>query len=68
MKLWATKTKNFVTASRRIQFDLLPAFINKVEFSFKVDESIISVRGEDVREENVQDVSMRCFFSLRLFK
>ena len=57
MKLWATKTKNFTTASRRVQFDLLPAFINKVEFSFKVDESIISKEEAQELYNQMQQVT-----------
>ena len=41
LKIWTTKTKNFVTASRRVQHDLPPAFISKIDFSFKVDESMV---------------------------
>ena len=39
-----------------------------IYFSHCIRSRFAVVRGEDVREENVQDVSMRCFFSLRLFK
>lgn len=53
-----------------IMFVRLPNSVRSSSVLY-VDEEVSQgrhVRGEDVREENVQDVSMRCFFSLRLFK
>ena len=41
MKSWSTKNKNYQTAIKRVEYDLPPKFIEKIDFSFKVDESII---------------------------
>ncbi|CAF1635428.1 unnamed protein product [Adineta ricciae] len=42
MKTWSTKNKNYRTAVKRVEYDLPPKFISKVDFSFKLDESILS--------------------------
>ena len=42
MKTWSTKNKNNRTAVKRVEYDLPPKFIEKVDLTFKVDESIIS--------------------------
>jgi hypothetical protein len=41
MKTWSTKHKNYQTALRRVEYDLPPKLIEKIDFSFKLDESII---------------------------
>ncbi|CAF1510802.1 unnamed protein product, partial [Rotaria sordida] len=42
MKLWSTKNKNYQILSKRVELDMPPKIIDKVDFSFKIDESIIS--------------------------
>ena len=42
LKLWNTKNKNYLTATKRVEYDLPPKFISKTDLTFKVDESIIS--------------------------
>ncbi|CAF1310853.1 unnamed protein product [Rotaria sordida] len=42
MKLWLTKNKNYQILSKRVALDMPPKIIDKVDFSFKIDESIIS--------------------------
>ncbi|CAF1345140.1 unnamed protein product [Rotaria sordida] len=42
MKLWSTKNKNYLAATKRVEYDMPPRFIEKVDLSFKIDESIIS--------------------------
>ncbi|CAF5013744.1 unnamed protein product, partial [Rotaria sp. Silwood1] len=42
IKLWSTKNKNYLTATKRVEYDIPPKFIEKVDFSFKIDESIIN--------------------------
>ncbi|CAF3783142.1 unnamed protein product [Rotaria sp. Silwood1] len=42
IKNWSTKNKNYQILSKRVELDMPPKFIEKVDFSFKVDESIIS--------------------------
>ncbi|CAF3295340.1 unnamed protein product, partial [Rotaria sp. Silwood2] len=42
MKLWSTKNKNYQLLSKRVELDMPPKIIEKVDFSFKIDESIIS--------------------------
>ncbi|CAF1502723.1 unnamed protein product, partial [Rotaria sp. Silwood1] len=42
IKNWSTKNKNYQMLSKRVELDLLPKIIEKVNFSFKIDESIIS--------------------------
>ncbi|CAF4978325.1 unnamed protein product [Rotaria sp. Silwood1] len=42
MKQWSTKNKNYITAAKRIEYDLPPKFISSASFTFKIDESIVS--------------------------
>ncbi|CAF1570234.1 unnamed protein product, partial [Rotaria sordida] len=42
MKLWSTKNKNYFVATKRVEYDMPPRFIEKVDLSFKIDESIIN--------------------------
>ncbi|CAF4935127.1 unnamed protein product, partial [Rotaria socialis] len=44
VKLWSIKSKNYQILSKRVKFDLLPKFIDKIDnidSSLKIDESII---------------------------
>jgi hypothetical protein len=42
MKLWSTKNKNYQVAMKRVEYDLPPKFISKIDFTFKLDESILN--------------------------
>ncbi|CAF4466736.1 unnamed protein product, partial [Rotaria sp. Silwood2] len=42
IKLWSTKNKNNYIVQKRIELDLPPRFISNINFTFKVDESIIN--------------------------
>ncbi|CAF3924438.1 unnamed protein product, partial [Rotaria sordida] len=42
IKLWSTKNKNYLAALRRVEYGMPPKFIEKVDLSFKIDESIIN--------------------------
>ena len=42
MKIWNTKNKNYLAAQKRIEYDLPPKFISKINFNFKIDESVIA--------------------------
>ncbi|CAF3636257.1 unnamed protein product [Rotaria socialis] len=42
IKLWSTKNKNYKILTKRVELELLPKIIDKVDFSFRVDESIIN--------------------------
>ena len=42
IKLCLTKNKNHHIMTKRIEYDLPPKFISKIDFSFKIDESVIS--------------------------
>ncbi|CAF1071303.1 unnamed protein product [Didymodactylos carnosus] len=48
MKIWSTKNKNYLIASKRVEYDLPPKFIAKTDLSFKIDESIV---GRDETQE-----------------
>jgi hypothetical protein len=41
MKIWNIKNKNCRIAAKRVEEDLPPNFISKIELSFKIDESIV---------------------------
>ncbi|CAF2071210.1 unnamed protein product, partial [Rotaria magnacalcarata] len=42
MKQWSTKNKNYLTATKRVEYDLPPKFISNIDFTFKIDESIFN--------------------------
>jgi hypothetical protein len=42
MKLWSTKNKNYQMAMKRVEYDSPPKFISKIDFTFKLDESILN--------------------------
>ncbi|CAF3423134.1 unnamed protein product, partial [Rotaria sp. Silwood2] len=42
MKQWSTKNKNYITATKRIEYDLPPKFISSANCTFRIDESIVS--------------------------
>jgi hypothetical protein len=42
MKLWNTKNKNYQIATKRVEYDLPPNFISKIDLTFKIDETILS--------------------------
>ncbi|CAF5139634.1 unnamed protein product [Rotaria sp. Silwood1] len=42
MKQWSTKNTNYLTATKRVEYDLPPKFISNANITFKIDESIIS--------------------------
>ncbi|CAF1255288.1 unnamed protein product [Rotaria sordida] len=42
MKLWLAKNKNYQILSKRVELDMPPKIIDKVDLSFKIDELIIS--------------------------
>ncbi|CAF1486842.1 unnamed protein product, partial [Rotaria sordida] len=41
IKLWTTKNKNHQTILKRIEYYLPSKFISKIDFTFKIDESIL---------------------------
>ncbi|CAF4635762.1 unnamed protein product, partial [Rotaria socialis] len=42
MKSWNTKNKNYLAATKRVEYDLPPKFISNIDFTFKIDESIFN--------------------------
>ncbi|CAF4678970.1 unnamed protein product, partial [Rotaria socialis] len=42
MKQWSTKNKNYLAATKRVEYDLPPKFISNIDFTFKIDESIFN--------------------------
>ncbi|CAF4753319.1 unnamed protein product [Rotaria sp. Silwood2] len=43
MKLWNTKNKNYLAATKRIEYDIPPKFISNIEFTFKLDKTIFNI-------------------------
>ncbi len=42
MKLWNAKNKNYQIATKRVEYDLPPNFISKINLTFKIDETTLS--------------------------
>ncbi|CAF3503095.1 unnamed protein product [Rotaria sp. Silwood1] len=47
MKQWNTKNTNYLTATKRVEYDLPQKFISNANFTFNIDESIISFLQEN---------------------
>lgn len=41
VKLWSTKNKNYQVALKQVEYERLPKFIEKIELTFKIDETVI---------------------------
>jgi len=57
IKLWSTKNKNYQIALKRVEYDLLPKFIDKTELSFKIDESIINQDEAQVMYNEMRQIT-----------
>ncbi|CAF1212260.1 unnamed protein product [Rotaria sordida] len=57
MKLWSTKNKNYQILSKRVELDMPPKIIDKVDFSFKIDESIVSQDEAQVMYNQMRQIT-----------
>ncbi|CAF5133622.1 unnamed protein product [Rotaria sp. Silwood1] len=57
MKQWSTKNKNYLTAIKRIEYDLPPKFISNANFTFKIDESIISKEEAQILYDQMRQLT-----------
>ncbi|CAF4244131.1 unnamed protein product, partial [Rotaria sordida] len=57
VKLWSTKNKNYQILSKRVELDIPPKIIDKVDFSFKIDESIISQDEAQVMYNQMRQIT-----------
>ena len=59
MKLWMTKKKNVQIATKRVQYDMPPKFIENINFSFKIDESILASDEAQTMYDRMRDMTKR---------
>jgi len=59
MKLYLTKKKNVQIATKRVEYDAPPKFIENINFSFKVDESIVATDEAQVIYDRMKDITKR---------
>ena len=57
IKTCSTKSKNYKTATKRVEYDLPPKFIEKTDFSFKVDESIVSQEESQALYDQMRQIT-----------
>ena len=59
MKLWMTKRKNVQIATKRVEYDAPPKFIENINFSYKIDESIIAPDEAQAMYDRMRDMTKR---------
>ncbi|CAF4609721.1 unnamed protein product, partial [Rotaria sp. Silwood2] len=57
IKNWSTKNKNYQILAKRVELDLPPKIIEKDDFSFKIDESIISQDEAQVTYNQMRQIT-----------
>ncbi|CAF4614474.1 unnamed protein product, partial [Rotaria sp. Silwood2] len=57
IKTWSTKNKNYRSITKRIELDLPPKFISKIDFRFKIDESIISQEESQILYNQMRQIT-----------
>ena len=57
MKIWFTKNKNYQTAVKRVQYDIPPQFISKIDFSYKIDESILNAQESKILYDKMRELT-----------
>ncbi|CAF3229367.1 unnamed protein product [Rotaria sp. Silwood2] len=57
MKQWSTKNKNYITAAKRIEYDLPPKFISSASCTFKIDESIVSKEEAQILYDQMRQLT-----------
>lgn len=59
MKMWMTKKKNVQVTTKRVEYDAPPKFIERINFSFKIDESIIAHDEAQAMYDRMRDITKR---------
>ncbi|CAF2056870.1 unnamed protein product [Rotaria magnacalcarata] len=57
VKQCSMKNKRYVMVTKRAEYDLLPKFIEKMEFSFKIDESVMSQEDAQVMYDQMHKIT-----------
>ncbi|CAF3147175.1 unnamed protein product [Rotaria sp. Silwood2] len=57
IKTWHIKNKNYATAQKRVEYKLLPKFITNLNFSFKIDESIINSQDAQATYNKMREIT-----------
>ncbi|CAF3882590.1 unnamed protein product [Rotaria sp. Silwood1] len=58
MKQWNTKkNKNYLIAAKRVEYDLPPKFITNANFTYKIDESIISKEEAQILYDQMRQLT-----------
>ena len=57
LKTWSTKNKNYQTAMKRIEYNLPPRFIANLEFSYKIDESVLDRQEAQILYNKMQQLT-----------
>ena len=57
MKQWSTKNKNYQVATKRVELDLPPKFIEKTELSFKIDETVVGQEEAQTMYQQMRQIT-----------
>ncbi|CAF2268916.1 unnamed protein product [Rotaria magnacalcarata] len=57
VKQCSMKNKSYVMVTKRAEYGLLPKFIEKMEFSFKIDESVMSQEDAQVMYDQMHKIT-----------
>ncbi|CAF2052864.1 unnamed protein product [Rotaria magnacalcarata] len=60
VKLCSIKKKNYCTATKQVEYDLLPKFIEKVDPTWKIDESIVDRQDAQGTYDYVRQMPDSC--------
>ena len=57
MKTWNTKNKHYLTAAKRVDYDLPPKFISNINLTFRIDESIMSKEEAQILYDQMRQLT-----------
>ncbi|CAM4824256.1 unnamed protein product [Rotaria magnacalcarata] len=57
IKQWSIKNKNYLAATKRVEYDLPPKFITNADFTFRIDESIIGKEEAQILYDQMRQLT-----------
>jgi len=57
LKLWHTTNKNYHTATKRLQFNILPKFITKTNFNFKFNKTVLGPEETQITYDKMDQIT-----------
>lgn len=57
IKIWSTKNKNHQLITKRIEYDLPPKCVSKIDFNFKIDEAIFNSQEAQLIYNRMREIT-----------